>query len=375
MKTVYFLVLVSILAACSNNETPNNIQDNKSKSEINFDASAPPSPEEEKSFGSPSYSWESDYRGDNSYEYDQYNEEAADALTYYNYASSSDNSTSDAYRFRISAPDASSVSSPAMGATSPNNTTIPKKEAPKTGNESQVTQKSEPQKALKIIKDGSMTVKTKNIDSSKFNIDKLIHACDGYYQTEKLEHFENRSVYNLTIRVPSDNYDRLLSGIEKGKDSIEFKNITAMDVTEEYNDVLTQLNNKKAYLNRYLQLLSQAKNVKEILMIEDHIRPLQSDIERHIGRLRFLDDKVGYSTLNVLLYQQNDPKEVVVVDQDSFLFRLGESFKKGWSYIVNFVLGLISIWPQLLIFGGLFFFIRSRRNRILAWFKKFQRNA
>jgi len=372
MKTVYFLLLVSIVTACSNNDTPKDGQDNEKKKEFSYDKNESLAIEEQRATGSQnSYSWESDNRGDNSYNYEQYNDTDDNDLIYYNYADANftDESASGAYRFKISDANASSLSSPALNSIEPNKTSIPKKEAPKTGSESQIQHQTDQQKALKIIKDGSMTVKTKNIDSSKFNIDKLIHACEGYYQTEKLEHFDQRSVYNLTIRVPSNNYDRLLSGIEKGKDSIEFKNITAMDVTEEYNDVITQLNNKKAYLNRYLLLLSQAKNVKEILMIEDHIRPLQSDIERHIGRLRFLDDKVGYSTLNILLYQQNNTKEVVV-DEDGIWFRLGKSFKSGWAHVVNFVLGLISIWPQILVFGGLFFYIRSRRNRILAWFKK-----
>jgi hypothetical protein len=373
MKTVYYLLLVSILTACVNDDTPKDVQDNERKKEFSYNKIESLALEEQGGAGSQdSYSWESDNRGNNSYDYEQYNDVEDAGLIYYNYADENftEESSSAAYRFKISDANASLFSSPATNSIQPNNAAVPNKDATKTGGESQIQQQqTEPQKSLKIIKDGSMTVKTKNIDSSKFNVDKLIHACEGYYQTEKLEHFDQRSVYNLTIRVPSGNYDRLLSGIEKGKDSIEFKNITAMDVTEEYNDVITQLNNKKAYLNRYLQLLSQAKNVKEILMIEDHIRPLQSDIERHIGRLRFLDDKVGYSTLNILLYQQNDTKEVVV-DKEGFWFRLGKSFKSGWAHVVNFILGLISIWPQILFFGGLFLFIRSRRHRILAWLKK-----
>lgn len=224
-------------------------------------------------------------------------------------------------------------------------------------------------KSLKIIKDGTMTVRSENIDSSKFQIDILLHHLDGYYETESLEHYDQRSVYQLVIRVPSAEYDKLLSGLEKGGDKVEAKNIKARDVTEEYNDVQTQLKNKKAYLERYLQLLAQAKNIEEILMIEDHIRPLQNDIERHIGRLRYLDDRVGYSTLSVQLYQEfkNVPP---VVAEDGFWFRLGQSFKSGWTHVVNFIINLIAVWPQIIVFAVIFWFIRRRRSRIIAWFKK-----
>ncbi len=260
----------------------------------------------------------------------------------------------------------------AFNASANGNQEAPKAKATQGSLPSDQEPKSEdaPQKkSLKIIKDGTMTVRSENIDSSKFQIDILLHHLDGYYETESLEHYDQRSVYQLVIRVPSAEYDKLLSGLEKGGDKVEAKNIKARDVTEEYNDVQTQLKNKKAYLERYLQLLAQAKNIEEILMIEEHIRPLQNDIERHLGRLRYLDDRVGYSTLSVQLYQEfkNVPP---VVAEDGFWFRLGQSFKSGWTHVVNFIINTIAVWPQLIVFIALFWFIRRRRQSIIAWFKK-----
>lgn len=308
-----------------------------------------------------SYAWESDSRGAN-YDYSQY-DDVEEGTIMANIFDQNDHAT---YSFSVNATSnaGSSKSMAASDKTSPVKTKTA--ETPKQTTE---TGAAPTQKSLKIIKDGTMTVQTENIDSSKFNIDKLVHQWGGYYHTEKLEHYDKRSVYNLVIRVPADHYEKVLAGIEKGGDKIEFKNITAFDVTEEYNDIQTQLQNKKAYLNRYLQLLSQAKNVKEILMIEDHIRPLQNDIERHIGRLRYLDDKVGFSTLSVMLYQLHEDEEEPI-DENSFWHRLGKSFKSGWSIVVNFVLSIIAVWPQILVLLAFFLFIRSRRKRIIEWFKK-----
>lgn len=226
------------------------------------------------------------------------------------------------------------------------------------------------QKSLKIIKDGAITVRSENIDSSKFKIDKLVHHLNGYFSKDNMEEFQNRVVYQLVIRVPSVNYDKLLNGIRKGGDKIESKNIVAMDVTEEYSDLQTQLENKRSYLKRYQQLLAQAKNVKEVLMIEDYIRPLQIDIERHLGRLRYLDDKVGYSTLSIQLYQEF---EVVKKDDTiapSFWSKLGNSVEKGWGFVLNFILNITAIWPQLIIVFIVLFVLRRRRKNIIAWFKK-----
>jgi hypothetical protein len=359
MKNLYVFLLSATLVSCADQDMP--INDNAASVSGTLNQLAPDLVLGEPASGS-SYAWDSDRRASN-YDYSQYDDvEEGTILT--NVLDQSSNWNSNTYSLAVA------DNSGRSKGIAPSETTSPvKTKTTETPKQTTETGAAPTQKSLKIIKDGTMTVQTENIDSSKFNIDKLVYQWGGYYHTEKLEHYDKRSVYTLVIRIPADHYEKVLAGIEKGGDKIEFKNITALDMTEEYNDVQTQLLNKKAYLNRYLELLSQAKNVKEILMIEDHIRPLQNDIERHIGRLRYLDDKVGFSTLNVMLYQLHEDEEEPI-DENSFWHRLGKSFKSGWSIVVNFVLAIIAVWPQILVLLAVVLFIRSRRKRILEWFKK-----
>ena len=209
----------------------------------------------------------------------------------------------------------------------------------------------------KIIKDGIISVKTSEINASKKGIDDLLKKLNGYYESEDLQNYDQKISYNLKIRVPADNFEKLILSIENGKDEIKSKSIHARDVTEEYLDIETRLTNKREYLKRYKQLLSKASTVKDILEIEENIRTLQEEIESKVGRLKYLNDQVSFSTLDIHLYKE---KEFVYKPQpqDKFSERVKTSLSSGWTSVLDLVLWTITIWPYIIVIMVAFFIIR-----------------
>lgn len=210
----------------------------------------------------------------------------------------------------------------------------------------------------KIIKDGNISVKTDDINISKKNIDDVLKTLNAYYEIEDLKNDDQTVSYHLKIRVPSYDFEKLIASIENGKDEIKSKSIQARDVTEEFLDIETRLENKREYLKRYKELLSKASTVKDILDIEDNIRTLQEEIESTEGRLKYLNDQISFSTLVIDLYKE---KEFVYksIPEDKFSERLKTSFNNGWKSVVHFILWIFSIWP-FIIFGFVVFFIIRR---------------
>jgi hypothetical protein len=200
----------------------------------------------------------------------------------------------------------------------------------------------------KIIKDGNISVKTNDINASKKGIDDLLKKLNAYYESEDLQNNDQTISYDLKIRVPADNFEKLISNIENGKDEIKSKSIQARDVTEEFVDIETRLTNKREYLKRYKELLSKASTVKDILAIEENIRTLQEEIESKEGRLKYLSDQVSFSTLDINLYKE---KEFIYKPQpqDKFSERVKTSLSNGWTSVVNFVLWIITIWPYIIL--------------------------
>ena len=214
----------------------------------------------------------------------------------------------------------------------------------------------------KIIKDGKLGLQVQNLQSAKKQIDSLVKKMDGYYANENLRNTNNESGYELTIRIPVQNFDKFMSSTESGNFKVLFKEISARDVTEEFVDLTTRLNSKRNALSRYNDIMKRADKVKDIVEIEEAIRNLQEEIESSEGRLRYLNDCVNYSTLSLSISTEKD-FSYHPAKRDSFWEKFKESVVEGWFGLVDFVLGLFGMWPVLIVLAVLIVFIRR-------WIKK-----
>ncbi|MDR2918414.1 MAG: DUF4349 domain-containing protein [Tannerella sp.] len=213
----------------------------------------------------------------------------------------------------------------------------------------------------KIIKEGNIRFETSNATKTRESILKSVNENNGYLANDNSTSYGSSTDYYITIRVPADRFDILLEQISSTAKKIDSKDIKALDVTEEFIDVQARINTKKELENRYKEILKQAHKVEDILKIENEIGMLRSDIESLEGRLRYLKDKVSYSTLTVNFYEKN-------VTTSSHSFGFGEKFigaiYSGWEGMLWFVIGLTSLWPFIIIIIIAVFLIkRVRKNR------------
>jgi len=105
-------------------------------------------------------------------------------------------------------------------------------------------------------------------------------------------------------------------------------------VTEEFIDLETRLQNKISYLSKYNELLKKAKSVKDILEIEEKTRLIQEEIESVQGRLKFLNNQVDFSALDLQISKKLDLKQYSS-NQGKFIERLKTSLTKAgmdWSH-------------------------------------------
>lgn len=211
----------------------------------------------------------------------------------------------------------------------------------------------------KIIKDGRLGLQVDNLQAAKQKIDSLVKAAGGYYANENLKNSDNQSGYELVIRIPVVNFEKFVGSAENGSSKVLYKEIQARDVTEEFVDLSTRINSKRNSLARYNEIMKKANTVKDIIQIEESIRVLQEEIESTEGRLRYLNDCVSYSTLNMTISTEKDftfkPSK-----RDSFWEKLKESIADGWYGLVDFILEFFGLWPYLILIIPIVFFIRRR---------------
>lgn len=201
----------------------------------------------------------------------------------------------------------------------------------------------------KVIKNGEMRIQVREIKKAQNQVNDIIKKNQAYIEKEQFQNTDMDDNLNLTIRVPHKHFDALINSFSDGIGSVLSKNISSDDVTEEYTDVSIKLANKKIYLEKYRDMLKSAATTKDILEIQENIRELEDEIDVAEGRLRFIDDRVNYSTLQLSLYKEKIRSSAT--SKIGFGSRFIDSLTEGWNSFVSFLLGMISLWP--------FFFVNS----------------
>jgi hypothetical protein len=194
----------------------------------------------------------------------------------------------------------------------------------------------------KVIRKGEISFRTKDTRETSAFITGVVKELEGYIAGDNVYNSGDRSTQRMEIRVPSVHFDDLLKRISENAQTLESKNIEVQDITEEYIDVEARIKTKKELENRYMELLSKAKTVEEILSIEKELGTLRSDIESIEGRLKYLKDQVSFSSLSVEFYQ-------VTGSTFNFSSRFGLALVTGWKWLLEFIIGVVHFWPFILI--------------------------
>lgn len=222
------------------------------------------------------------------------------------------------------------------------------------------TQKKTDTISKKIIKKGDMKIQVGDIKKTQNQINEIIKKNNAYIQKEEFQNTDMDDNLTLIIRVPHKNFDALINSFSDGVGTVLSKNISSNDVTEEYTDVAIKLANKKIYLEKYRDMLKKAATTKDMLEIQENIRELEDEIDVAEGSLRFIDDRVNYSTLNLNLYKEKVRSSTT--SKIGFGSRFIDSLTEGWNSFVSFLLGMVSLWPFFLLIPVIIFLWRKWKS-------------
>jgi len=208
----------------------------------------------------------------------------------------------------------------------------------------------------KIIKEGDLSFETKDAAKTRNMIATAVSEVNGYISKDDAHEYAARFERHLTIRIPANEFDNLLDKISKNVTKFDNMHVDVLDVTAEYIDIEARLKTKKELKERYREILSRAAKVDEILYIEKEIGSLQSDIESVEGQMKLLKDKISYSTLDITYYQKTFAFY-------GFMSKSGDAIKIGWNFFLTFIIAIIHVWPFVLLFIVLYFFLNRQRKK------------
>lgn len=191
--------------------------------------------------------------------------------------------------------------------------------------------------ARKIIYSADVTMEVENFERARDELQHLLAKSGGY-----MLHFSDgrttRQISgNFTMKVPADGFQPFLDELEQLKSGNEFRrSVRGQDVTEEFVDLSARLNAKEAVEARLLELMKQAKEAKDLLEFSNELARVQEDIEALKGRMRYINENVAYSTVDLYMYQVIDDG-IRRPGDDGLVSRMAEALVDNTQGVLRFL--------------------------------------
>ncbi|MNI23324.1 hypothetical protein D3C73_769090 [compost metagenome] len=159
----------------------------------------------------------------------------------------------------------------------------------------------------KLIYKANLVMPVKDYADAQTQLRNLV-ALSGAYILQFSENV-NKSERggNFTIKVAANGFAPLLDGLEKISPTMQ-RSVNGQDVTEEYVDLDSRLKAKQAVETRLLGFMEKAVKTDELLAYSNELAKVQEEIEKLKGRIRYIDQNVSYSTIELRMYQKLDFK-------------------------------------------------------------------
>lgn len=216
---------------------------------------------------------------------------------------------------------------------------------------------------LKLIKTGDLTCEVDDVEKGFEKVYAVAAAEKALVvETSRSVAEEGYALGSVTLKVHPSKFDETIRALrEVGRPRSE--NSTTEDVTEKYVDLQARLANAEAARARYLDILAKrTANVSDILEVEREIERVTENIERFKGELRYLDSRIGLSTITIHL---EEPHAAVPTGY-SLGKALREALRIALRICIFIIQAIIVLLPFIIILIILVLIIR-----LIIWF--FQR--
>ena len=215
-----------------------------------------------------------------------------------------------------------------------------------------------------IIRTGQASIEVDSLESSMAELRRAVQKVGGFVADASVQSGRNqiRSA-TLELKVPAPRFDELTEALGP-IGQLQFVNVGAEDVSEEFVDLSARVANSHRLEERLVELLrTRTGKLQDVLSVERELARVREEIERMEGRLRFLKASAQLSTLSVNLYE---PAPLVATHPGRSV--IGEAFKTAWRNFVGVVAGVIAslgFLVPVVIFGwGSFVVVKKYRRKL-----------
>lgn len=204
--------------------------------------------------------------------------------------------------------------------------------------------------ARKMIYTADIGIQVKDTATAMQQVEDLAAGAGGYTAQSQLYQYSGDLMRGMVvIRVPAESYGDTLARIRALGSRVLNESSNASDVTAEYTDLEAQLRNLEAAERELQAMLTEVRekpNAKpgDILEVYNALTQKRGEIEQVKGRLNYLANQVGFSTISVDLVP--DQVAASVVDEG---WQPLVTIKNAFRALISIAQGLIDLLINLVI--------------------------
>ncbi|MGD1320274.1 DUF4349 domain-containing protein [Chryseobacterium sp. 2R14A] len=238
-------------------------------------------------------------------------------------------------------------------------------------------------KDKQFIKTADVNMEVKDVYDATISIEKSVQELGGFVTDSNLQsRVISEDTYNtsdeeamlvkkyqtentMQVRVPTSRLGELLTLINDKKLFLNSRIINAEDITS--NIKYAELEGKR--IKKTGENISELKTTKDKVKMSDE--NMSENNSQQLANLN-VTDNLKYSTVDIYI---KEPKlriaEIAVTNSKNidnkykfnFFYSAKNAFVEGYYLIQKLIVGLIMIWPILLICGLIFYFYRKNQSK------------
>lgn len=205
----------------------------------------------------------------------------------------------------------------------------------------------------KIIKNGDLSIQTREFDEFLTNLNRSILAVGGYVEASSI----NGNSYNknrmrsadVTARVPADQLDAFCDQVSE-LGNVTYKNLYTRDVTLTYVDLESHVKALRTEQQTLMDLLAKAEKVEDIILIQNRLSDVLYEIESYESTLRTFDDQIAYSSVHLSI---QEVQRETTVEKETAGQEIARRFKENWEDVkdgfARFGIDFVSDLPIIIV--------------------------
>lgn len=209
----------------------------------------------------------------------------------------------------------------------------------------------------KLVRTMHIEAETNDMDALLGELDSRIRQLGGYVENKSTRNGSSTSTRkyryaDMTIRIPADRLDEFVTHLNGQTNVVNYKE-SADDITLRYVATQSRVTALETEQQRLLELLAKAEDMSDLLLIEERLTNVRTELEEFTSQMRVFDNMVDYGTVQLNI---TEVQVYTVVEEETVWQRIGSGLSENWQNLCEgaeavFVFVITSL-PYLIPIGA-----------------------